>query len=160
MDDPQAQMLIRDLVTHYFEIYGSRSVVEDPGTLSEIVSGEYLTWLQSLVERSDSDRWPITVALDLREVVVLDYSPNRFRSIICGVWTYRRDSRRTVFPQTFIRIVSVVEEEGKWKMTASFDFTDSSIIRRGEWEYAPEWMKRELGNVPDIAPEYETCGMH
>lgn len=119
----------------------------------------YEEYLGATSQQSEPSDEPVTTALELSEIVPLSFSEDYFRIVACGNWTTRTRERQNPYVRPFVMAMSFRLEEGVWKLSGAFDFTDERVLRRGEWAYVPEWLKLELGDVPSLATTYNaaTC---
>lgn len=144
-----------DTIEQFQSVIGSFAANKDPNILAKFATGPYLQTLLDATEllRGESS-WIVTSRAEVRGIRVLEYSPNRFKAIGCGfIYIDRVTSEgqliRSLPVQEFRNVFVFVNENGTWKATATLSIIDRSNFDR-DWQYVPDWMKDELGDVPSL----------
>lgn len=151
---------VREVIEQYNARVGGFDTAKDPSLLSELATGPYLEYLRDAGESlSDAPSWYVTSSVHVEGVRVLEYTPDRFRAIGCGVLQIDRVTStgqvmKTLPPSEFWAIFVFVREDGAWKAVAALDTIIRDTFAR-DWEYVPDWMKDELGDVP--SDMYKGC---
>jgi hypothetical protein len=153
---------VQEAIERFQSEVGAFETERDPSILLDLATGPLLESLQAVrVPLADEPAWHVISSADVEGVHVLEYDPDRFRAIGCGV--IERDKvnsagriLESLPAQDFRTMYVFVREDGIWKAAAFLNFIDRSTFYR-DWDYIPEWEKEILGNVPDYL--YQDCTM-
>ncbi len=121
--------------------------------LTEIATGPYFEYLVQL-DSENEPYWLVTTSVDIEHIRLIDYSPNRIKTIACMI---REIEERTLvtgewiksYPPNEICVLYVFSLVNKtWKVAAVFNTTDPETTDR-DWAYAPDWLKEVIGELPN-----------
>ena len=129
---------------------------KEPSFESELATGPYLDYFgfarqgQSIY---DEPFWLITKSAFVRNMRVLEFSPDRFKALAYVVKAVDKISPQGKFleslPLQYACSVYVFAwEDEKWKMAAYFNATQTQYVER-DWRDAPDWLKQIIGDLPE-----------
>ncbi len=89
-------------------------------------------------------------------VRVLEYSVERFKAVACVTELIDETTTEGVFiesllPQEYEYVYVFVYEDDAWKLAGVFNITIPKDAWH-DWEYAPDWLKETIGELPDWEP--------
>jgi hypothetical protein len=141
-----------------FEIkWSALESIRNPSIQAEVATGRFLDYFGN-ARHGDAvyqePFWLITRSATVTRVRVLEYTAERFRAIACVTGSIDKTDTKGVtqesLPPYKIRGVYVfVKENNRWKLAAFFDTTDPKRSLR-DWDYAPDWLKQAIGDLPDL----------
>src|SRR5262249_4723548 len=131
--------------------------IRNPGIQTEVATGPYLDYfgnarLGDAVYKEPF--WLVTRAVVVTNVRVLEYNTEGFRAIACITKSLNETDtagivQKSLAPYKFRGIYVFVRDSNRWKLEAFFDTTDPEKSLR-DWDYASDWLKQTVGNLPDI----------
>ena len=139
----------------------SFAAFRNPDLLTEVATGQNLNELQALRREWSSGTIDVISSASINKIQVIDYTVTQFKAFSCEILNFDTLTIDGTYvsaikPLTFFRIYVFNRENGVWKVAAWADFTDADHIRR-DWEYAPQWEKNLIGDLPDLIDKYDTC---
>lgn len=141
-----------------FEVkWSALESIRNPSIQAEVTTGPHLDYfgnarLGDAVYKEPF--WLITRSVTVTSVRVLEYTTERFRAIACITKSLDETNtegvvQKSLSPYKFRGIYVFVKENNRWKLAAFFDTTDPKKTLR-DWDFAPDWLKQVVGNLPDM----------
>jgi hypothetical protein len=98
--------------------------------------------------------WLITSAATIRSVRVLQYDADHFQAVGCISKQIEKITTEGLLIESlpiydFRGVYVFVRESGIWKLSGFFNTTDPNKALK-DWDYAPEWLKQILGDLPSL----------
>jgi hypothetical protein len=132
-----------------------RSTVEthrNPDTLSEYFTGPFLEYMRDLDLEDNEPPWWVIGYVNVEGVRVLEYTPQRFKAIGCGLWYNglvlpEGELYDTLRPWHFQNLYVFASEDDVWKAVTFIDIRDIRQNYYRDWTYVPDWEKEALGDV-------------
>ena len=151
---------VEQAIERFISMEGSYDAIADPDILVDIATGPYLELLNfSKQQIEDSSSWLVTDSFTVDGVRVLEYDPDEFKAIGCGiVYINRVTPQGTVIKELpsrqFRNLFVFVKEDDTWKVAAGYGITDPKYSI-AEWEYAEAWRKEAIGDL--VSHVYKDC---
>ncbi len=121
----------------------------NPSIQSEIMTGRYLDVYGYVNKNLQAEPfWIIQTSTVITAVRVLEFSANRFKATACSTRTADEITPQGTFTRSLpplerCGVYVFVHEANTWKLAGYFNTAD-----RREWEYAPQWLKEIIGELP------------
>jgi hypothetical protein len=137
--------------------------IRDASLQSEVATGPFLEYFGH-ARRGDAiyaePFWLVTSSVVVERIRVLEYSPQRFKAIACvteitGKTTTEGALIETLPPREFQGVYVFARDSNAWKLAGFFDVTDPRNALR-DWDYAPDWLRQTIGNLPGDLNDCET----
>ncbi len=150
------------IIEHYQLTLYSFEAQSQVEVLAEVASGPHLEeWQRIRGSLNNQDGIEAVVTAEVTSLVILDYTPDRFKAIanlerefdefsVQGLSLGHVKHRPSCDEYVFER------EEGIWKATAVFSLWYYEAVLR-DWDFLPEWTQEKIGEVPSFTDLNNAC---
>lgn len=121
----------------------------NPQVQSEVALGRYLDYFgYARMNLSAEPFWIVNTSTVVTKVKVLEFSATHFKATACIKTTDDEITPQGVFiqslnPLEMCGIYVFEREENTWKLAGYFNTADPR-----DWDYAPQWLKAIIGELP------------
>jgi hypothetical protein len=149
---------VRDAIENVKAKWSSLEAYNNPSIQSELATEQYVSHngYASLGEAIYNwTSWYVVKSVTVTRVRVLEYSPERFKAVACITELVDKTTTEGVFiesllPQEYQSVYVFVHEDDTWKLAGGFNISLPNVWR--DWEYASDWLKETIGELPDWEP--------